>query len=98
MNMENPRKHTQSPIVTGTSVIALKYSDGVLMAADTLGSYGSLARFTDNRRMITVHQTTLLGGSGDFSDFQYLTDKLDDMAVNDFNANDGSSDSTTNDL
>lgn len=87
--MELPAKHTQSPIVTGTSVIALKYKDGVMLAADTLGSYGSLARFTDNRRIISVHNTTLLGGSGDFSDFQYITDKLDDMAVNDFNLNDG---------
>lgn len=30
--------HTlSSPYVTGTSVVALKYKDGVMMAADTLG-------------------------------------------------------------
>lgn len=83
------RQHTQRPIVTGTSVIAIKYKDGVVMAADTLGSYGSLARFTDNRRILSIHEKTLLGASGDFSDFQYLTDKLDEMEVNDFNMNDG---------
>lgn len=33
----NPRQHTKYPYVTGTSVIALKYNDGVLIAADTLG-------------------------------------------------------------
>lgn len=27
----------RQPIVTGTSVLAIKYKDGVLMAADTLG-------------------------------------------------------------
>ena len=87
--MSIPRKHTQSPIVTGTSVIALKYADGVLMAADTLGSYGSLARFTDNRRLLSVHDTTLIGGSGDFSDFQFLTDELEKMEINDFTLDDG---------
>ncbi len=32
-----PKQATQSPIVTGTSVIALKYKDGVVIAADNLG-------------------------------------------------------------
>ena len=27
------------PIVTGTSVIAVKYKDGIVMAADTLGIF-----------------------------------------------------------
>jgi hypothetical protein len=33
-----PKQATQSPIVTGTSVIALKFKDGVVMAADNLGA------------------------------------------------------------
>ena len=37
--------------MTGTSVLGIKYADGVMLAADTLGSYGSLARFTDLRRV-----------------------------------------------
>ena len=32
-----PIQHTQSPIVTGTSVIAAKFKDGVVIAADNLG-------------------------------------------------------------
>ena len=39
-----PHKATTSPIVTGSSVLAIKYRDGVMMAADTLGSYGSMVR------------------------------------------------------
>ena len=31
----------RQPIVTGTSVIAIKYKDGVMMAADTLGKGAS---------------------------------------------------------
>ena len=34
---------------TGTSILAVKYNGGIMMAADTLGSYGSLARFRDER-------------------------------------------------
>lgn len=33
----DPRQHTKYPYVTGTSVIAIKYKDGVMIAADTLG-------------------------------------------------------------
>lgn len=29
---------TRQPIVTGTSVLALKYKDGIMMAADNLGT------------------------------------------------------------
>jgi 20S proteasome subunit beta 7 len=33
-----PNQHTQSPIVTGTSVVAVKFKDGVVIAADNLGA------------------------------------------------------------
>ena len=33
-----PTQHTQQPIVTGTSVIAAKFKDGVVIAADNLGA------------------------------------------------------------
>ncbi len=36
--MFGPTKHTQAPIVTGTSVLAVTYDGGVLMTADTLGA------------------------------------------------------------
>lgn len=71
-----PIKHTTQPIVTGASVLAIKYKDGVLMMADTLASYGGLARFKDVQRVHKVNNNTLLGGSGEFSDFQYITNNL----------------------
>jgi 20S proteasome subunit beta 7 len=37
MNPNGPNQATQSPIVTGTSVVAIKYKDGVVIAADNLG-------------------------------------------------------------
>jgi hypothetical protein len=37
--MFGPSKRTTAPIVTGTSVLAVKYSGGVMMSADTLGTW-----------------------------------------------------------
>ncbi|KAJ4150771.1 hypothetical protein LMH87_011506 [Akanthomyces muscarius] len=76
-----PRTHTQQPIVTGTSVIGVKYKDGVVVAADNLASYGSLARFTDVKRLKTFQGTSVVGFSGDISDMQYLDRHLTDLAL-----------------
>jgi len=34
-----PATHTTQPIVTGSSVLGLKYKGGVILAADTLGLF-----------------------------------------------------------
>lgn len=39
---DKPIGHVTSPIVTGGAVIALKFDKGVIIAADTLLSYGGL--------------------------------------------------------
>eukprot|EP01127_Copromyxa_protea_P013210 TRINITY_DN3535_c0_g1_i1.p2 TRINITY_DN3535_c0_g1~~TRINITY_DN3535_c0_g1_i1.p2 ORF type:complete len:259 (+),score=65.30 TRINITY_DN3535_c0_g1_i1:1824-2600(+) len=74
----DPTTRTLNPYVTGTSVVALKYKDGVMMAADTLASYGSLSRFRNIPRMAALGDT-LLGASGDISDFQYILKELEAM-------------------
>ncbi|OZJ04295.1 hypothetical protein BZG36_02575 [Bifiguratus adelaidae] len=84
-----PITHTQSPVVTGTSVIAFKYKDGIMMAADNLASYGSLARFRDVERLIPVGEHTVVGASGDISDFQYLKHVLDSLMTREFYMDDG---------
>ena len=68
-----PTTHTQQPIVTGTTVIGLKYKDGVMLAADTLASYGSLARYKDVRRLQRIGENTLIGGSGERPGHPYLS-------------------------
>ena len=72
-----PTTHSSQPIVTGSTVIGIKYSDGVMMASDTLASYGSLARYKDMRRLKTVGKDTLIGASGEMSDFQSVMNMLD---------------------
>lgn len=76
-----PKMNTQQPIVTGTSVIAMKFKDGIVIAADNLGSYGSLARFNDVERLFPVGENTVVGVSGDISDLQYLSRLLEDLEI-----------------
>jgi len=74
-------QHTQQPIVTGTSVLAIKFKDGVVIAADNLASFGSLARFTDVKRLRTFADTSIIGFGGDVSDMQYLDRLLNALDV-----------------
>lgn len=83
------RQRTKSPIVTGTSVLGIKYADGVMMIADTLGSYGSLARFKNMQRLHAVSDNTLLGVSGEMSDFQFIKNLLQQQTIQEFTYDDG---------
>jgi 20S proteasome subunit beta 7 len=83
------RQHTSQPIVTGTSVLAIKYADGVMLAADTLASYGSLARYKDVQRIQKIGNSTIIGASGEISDFQSIIELLEDMHQDDINQDDG---------
>lgn len=84
-----PRNHTTHPILTGTSVLALKYRDGVMMASDTLASYGGLARFSNIVRLHPVGDNTLIGVTGDLSDFDSVQDLLRRRVWEDTCADDG---------
>lgn len=83
------RQHTSQPIVTGTTVIGLKYKGGVMLAADTLASYGSMARYKNVQRLSSVGENTLIGGSGEMSDFQSIVETLQKMHQEDINQDDG---------
>jgi len=82
-------QRTQQPLITGTSVLAIKYKDGIMMAADNLASFGSLARFKDVSRLHPVGAHTIIGAGGDMSDFQYIQRILDGLIVDEFTAQDG---------
>lgn len=76
-------QRTRRPMVTGTSVLGLKYKDGVMLSADTLASYGSMAKYKDARRLVRINDATLLGAGGEYSDFQSITDLLRRNALED---------------
>lgn len=80
-----PIQNTQQPITTGASVIALKYKDGVMMAADTMVAYGSSLRFMDCERIHSVANNTLVGCQGEYSDFQAIKKNLDELEYDQLN-------------
>lgn len=87
--MSMPAKHTSSPIVTGSSVIGLRCVDGVVIGADTLASYGSLARFRDVSRLHAATDSCVLGVGGDLSDFDQLKRYVEQTTTRDHCFDDG---------
>lgn len=77
-----PRNVSQYPITTGTSVFGVKFDGGVLLGADTLGSYGSLARFPIVQRVIRVNEHTIIAASGDIADYQHLQEVIKQKQIN----------------
>eukprot|EP01071_Lankesteria_metandrocarpae_P006340 Lankesteria_metandrocarpae@DN4323_c0_g1_i1.p2 len=77
----DPIQHTVRPIVTGASVLGVTYQDGVLLAADTMASYGSMLRFSNVRRIDTLGKFTLIGASGEYSDFQEIMQTLKEQEL-----------------
>jgi 20S proteasome subunit beta 7 len=53
----------------------------VVIAADNLASYGSLARFTDVHRLKVFNKRAVVGFGGDVSDMQYLDRLLKSLDV-----------------
>lgn len=86
---KNPSTHTQYPIVTGSSVLGIKYKDGVLLAADCMGSYGSTMRYKSVERIAAVGRHTAIGASGEVSDFNYIRKLLGELMTDDFTNDDG---------
>jgi len=97
IHQQLPNTRTLDPYVTGTSILAIKYRDGVMIAGDTLASYGSLARFRDISRLHAIGGHSLIGGTGDISDFQYIIKMLDELVV-DYNLVDDGSKLSTNSI
>ena len=79
----DPIRRTTRPIVTGTSVLGIVYDGGVLLAADTLLSYGGMAKHQGISRMHTIggDSGTVVAASGEFSDFQQLKKLLDQKCL-----------------
>ncbi|MBN3279488.1 PSB4 protein, partial [Polyodon spathula] len=84
-------RRTPNPMITGTSVLGVKFDGGVIIALDMLGSYGSLARFRNISRLTKVNSSTILGASGDYADYQHLKQVLEQMVIDEELLGDGHS-------
>jgi len=77
-------QRTSQPITTGSSVIGLKYDTGVIIAADTLVSYGKLLRYRDIDRVFKVNDHTIIGVGGEYADFQFIKKYIDQKVTEDY--------------
>lgn len=58
-------------------MVGIQFKNGVLIAADILGSYGSLARFRNLERVMKVNDNIILGAGGDYADYQCLKSNIE---------------------
>jgi len=82
-------QRSQNPMSTGSSVLGVCFDNGVVIAADTLASFGSLARFRDCKRVMKVNDATVLGAGGDYADYQFLENLIEQKMIDDDCADDG---------
>lgn len=76
-------------VVNGSSVLGIAFDGGVIVAADTLVSYGSMARFRNCERIKVVNNHTVVAATGDYADYQYLTRIIRQKQINEKQWNDG---------
>ncbi|XP_025195178.1 proteasome subunit beta type-4 [Melanaphis sacchari] len=82
-------QHGWTPITTTTSVLGVVFDSGVALAADTLTSYGSMACFQNNPRILTVNQNIIVAAAGEYSDYQFIRDVVEDKVRTEKSLNDG---------
>ena len=59
----------EGPVCRGTSVIACKYRDGIMIGADTIVTIGGTAKAKDFSRMSVLGDEGIFACSGEMSDF-----------------------------
>eukprot|EP00033_Pygsuia_biforma_P001792 GCRY01002004.1.p1 GENE.GCRY01002004.1~~GCRY01002004.1.p1 ORF type:complete len:260 (+),score=32.00 GCRY01002004.1:111-782(+) len=64
-------------MVSGSTIIGIAYKDGVILAADKLGNYGSIAMHKNIDRIVKVNDKTAMAAAGDFACFQNLQKIVD---------------------
>jgi len=84
-----PTTRTQTPYVTGTSSLGIKFAGGALVACDTLACYGSTKRYKNVERVRKVNDRCVVSFTGELSDFSYVCNLLEELTTEDFCADDG---------
>jgi 20S proteasome subunit beta 7 len=74
--MLDPIKDGPSVITGASSLIAVKYDNGILLSADKMVTYGSSLFYGDFSHFSQISSNILLGCSGELSDFQELVKLL----------------------
>ena len=87
----DPVQHGPHGVVNAaTSVIAIKYKDGVMIGTDTALNYGGGMRVTDDfTRIAAISDNILFSASGEMADYQKMKETLQNMQDADEMENDG---------
>jgi len=84
MNFAGEKKYTTSPVYVGSSVIGMKFRDGVIIACDTRINYGNFAKYQNiDDRVQRINANTMMSSSGEYSDFQEVVRLLKEAALTD---------------
>ncbi|EZG60243.1 proteasome subunit beta type [Gregarina niphandrodes] len=78
-----PQVRTLNPTFVGSSVLAVKYRDGVLMGTDTLISAGHSGREFSKERLVKIGDRCVIACSGDHADLQHLGEYLQSVHLKD---------------
>lgn len=68
-------------LCAGTSVLGIKYKDGIMIACDTLAAYGSTKRYKSFQRIYKVNDNCVVAAGGEISDFQQIQRYLDELTT-----------------
>lgn len=81
---KQPITQTLEPEYTVSSVIGMKYKDGVIIASDTLLLHGSTRKYMNvDDRIQELTPRTIIGFSGEYSDFQESFRELNELVLED---------------
>jgi 20S proteasome subunit beta 7 len=76
-NMQKPKTKTTSVEVFSSSVIGFKCKEGVVIAYNPLGLYGTTVKYRNVDKIKSVAPNLMFSSSGDFSDFQQVSNILE---------------------
>ena len=85
----DPANHSQNVVNSGTSVLACKYADGIMIATDTNICYGSFKEYKHQQRIVGISEEAAIACSGEMSDFQEIQKTVKEMSDADMIQSDG---------
>lgn len=78
-----PMKHTTVPTTLGSSVLGIKFRNGVIIASDKRLTQHGYKKYNDISRISQLNKNTFISCSGEYSDFQEITRMLREKADED---------------
>ena len=72
-----PKVHAMGAVNIGSSVMACKFKDGVIVCADTRIAYGGMHKIRDANRITQINDECVYACTGEMGDCQELKRMID---------------------